>query len=128
MTVRTLAQIAAFLQATPSSFNGLTAAQKQDFLDTLVPTVAGFDGAHRAWFGDWWLVCVQADVDAMNAVLPANVRVSPVTYLGVLYLNIDLATDCMNAGDTYAAARPTLRTLVMTNVPNLASLLPQTPL
>lgn len=125
MTVRTLIQIAAFLQATPSSFNDLTAPQKQDFIDTLAPKVNGFDGQQRPWFGDWWLVCTQADVDAMNALLPSGVRVAAVSYLGVKYLNIDLATDCMSADSTYFAARSVLRTLVCTNIPNLRSLLPQ---
>jgi hypothetical protein len=123
MTVRTLAQVAAFLTVTPVSYNDLTAQQKQDFSDTLAP-FNGFSGGQRAWFGDWWFACTQAQVDTMNAALPAKVRVQPARYLGVLYLNIDLATDCLNAGDTYAAARPVLRTLVCTNIPNLASLLP----
>lgn len=116
MTVRTLAQVAAFLTAGPVSYNDLTAQQKQDFSDTLAPKVQGFDGQQRPWFKDWWFACTQANVDAINAALPARVRVAAVNYLGTLYLNIDLATDCLNAGDTYFAARPILRALICTNV------------
>jgi hypothetical protein len=120
----TLAELAVILKASPKSWNDLTAQQKLDFRDTLAPKVAGFDGQQRTWFGDWWMACTQAQVDAMNAALPPSVRVAPVSYLGQLYVNIDLATDCMGANDTYAAARPVLRTLVCTNVPNLPALLP----
>lgn len=119
----TLSELATLLKASPKSYNDLTAPQKQDFRDTLSPKVAGFDGQQRAWFGDWWLACVQADVNTINAALPANTRVASVSYLGVLYLNIDLGTDCMQSGDTYFAARATLRTLVCTNIPGLAALL-----
>lgn len=125
MTVRTLAQIAAFLQATPSSYDSLTASQKTDLRDTLAAKLTGFDGEQRAWFRDWWFQCTQANVDAMNAALPASTRVSAVAYDNKLWLNVDLVTDCMNAGDTYFACRSVLRTLVMTNVPNLPDLLPQ---
>jgi hypothetical protein len=125
MTVRTLAQIAAFLQATPSSYDMLTASQKTDLRDTLAPKIAGFDGQQRAWFRDWWFECTQAQVNAANALLPTRVRLSPVAYNSKLWLNIDIATDCITAGETYYPARSVLRTLVMTNVPNLPDLLPQ---
>ncbi len=124
MTVLTLPQLATTIVG--NSFNSLSAQSKQDFIDTLKPKVQGFDGTTRSWFGDWWLLTTQAQLDAMNAALPGNTRVYAVSYLGSLYLNIDLCTDCVNAGDTYVAARPTLRALVFTNIPNLASLLPQT--
>jgi hypothetical protein len=126
LTVRTLAQIAAFLIATPSSYDGLTAGQKTDLRDTLAPKIAGFDGQQRTWFRDWWFVATPAQIASANALLPAKVRLSGVTYLGTTYLNIDIATDCINAGETYYPARSVLRTLVMTNVPNLPDLLPQT--
>jgi hypothetical protein len=122
MTALTLPQLATVLVG--NSFNSLTAQQKIDFRDTLAPKVTGFDGQQRAWFGDWWLLCTQAQVDAMNAALPPNTRVWAVTYLGNMYLNIDLGTDATNLGDTYFATRTTLRALVFTNIPNLASLLP----
>lgn len=125
MTTLTLPQLAATLIG--NSFNSLTAQQKIDFRDTLAPKLAGFDGQQRAWFGDWWLLCTQPQVDAMNAALPAGTRVAPVAYLGNLYLNIDLGTDATSLGDTYFATRATLRALVFTNIPNLASLLPQSP-
>lgn len=121
----TLSELAALLKAGPKSYNDLTAAQKLDFRDTLAPKIAGFDGQQRAWFGDWWFTVTQANVDAINATLPPTTRVSAVSYLGVLYLGMDLCTDCMQSGDTYFAARSILRTLVCTNVPNLASLLPR---
>lgn len=123
MTTLTLPQLAAVLVG--QSFNSLTAQQKIDFRDTLAPKVAGFDGQQRAWFGDWWMLCTQAQVDAINAALPANTRVATVTYLGSQYLNIDLGTDSTSLGDTYFAGRATLRALVFTNILNLASLLPQ---
>lgn len=119
----TLSELATLLKASPKSWNDLTAAQKLDFRDTLAPKIDGFDGAQRAWFRDWWFICTQANVDAMNALLPANVRVAAVSYLGVLYLDIDLATDCMNLTDTYGAARSVIRTLICTNVPNLPDLI-----
>lgn len=121
----TLGELATLLRASPKSWNDLTAAQKTDFRDTLAPRVNGFDGPQRNWFKDWWFICTQANVDAINALLPANVRVEPVTYLGIKYLNIDLATDCMQLTDTYGPARPVIRTLVCTNVPNLPDLLPK---
>lgn len=124
MTVLTMAQLA--LVVKDKSWDLLTAAQRIDFRDTLAPKLDGFDGQQRAWFRDWWFACTQADVDAMNAALPASVRIGAVSYLGQLYINVDLATDCMQAGDTYAAARPVLRTLILRNVPNLPDLLPQT--
>lgn len=125
MTVLTLAQLATVVSG--KSWDTLTAAQRTDVRDTLGPKIAGFDGQQRAWFRDWWFACTQANVDAMNALLPPNVRVEAVSYLSVLYLNIDLITDCIQAGDTYFAARSVLRTLVCTNVPNLPDLLPQAP-
>jgi hypothetical protein len=120
----TLAEVATLLKSAPKSWNDLTAQEKQDVGAALRP-VLGFDGQQRAWFGDWWFTCTQANVDAMNAALPAGTRVGAVSYLGTLYLGMDLATDCMQAGDTYAAVRPVLRTLVCTNIPNLPSLLPK---
>lgn len=125
MTVRTLAQIATVLKATPLSYDAMSASQKEDFRDTLRPRLIGFDGEQRAWFRDWWFVATQPQVDAMNAALPVNVRVAPVAYNSTLYLNIDLATDCLQAADTYFAARPVLRALVITFVPGLPDLLPQ---
>jgi hypothetical protein len=123
MTVLTLSQLATMV--VNKSWDLLTPSQRTDFRDTVAPKLEGFDGQQRAWFRDWWFACTQAQVDTMNAALPASVRVSPVSHLGQLYLNIDLATDCMQAGDTYAAARPVLRTLICTNIPNLPDLLPK---
>jgi hypothetical protein len=115
----TLAQVATFLKATPSSYDSLTTAQKADLRDTLAPKLAGFDGAQRTWFKDWWLACTQVQIDAINATLPAKTRVSGILSGGVWYLNIDLATDCLQAGNTYFASRSILRTLVCTYVPGL---------
>lgn len=115
----TLGEIATLLKASPKSYNDLTTQQKQDVRDALAP-LSGFNAPQRAWFGDWWFACTQANVDAINAALPAKTRVAAVTYLGAKYLNVDLATDCMNSSDTYFGARTILRTLVFTNIPNLA--------
>lgn len=125
MTTLTLPQLASIVNG--KSFNALTAQEKIDFRDTLAPKLAGFDGQQRAWFGDWWLLCTQAQIDAMNAALPSNTRVAAATYLGSQYLNIDLSTDCTSLGDTYFAARATLRGVVFTNIPGLADLLPKAP-
>lgn len=121
----TLSEVATLLKSAPKSWNDLTAQEKTDVGAALKPFL-GFDAPQRAWFGDWWFACTQAQVDTMNAALPARTRIAAVLYQGTLYLNMDLATDCMGAGDTYAAARPTLRTLICTNIPNLADLLPKT--
>lgn len=112
----TLSELATLLNTPPpKSYNDLTAQQKQDVLDVLAP-LSGFDAPQRAWFKNWWLICTAADITNMNAVLPANTRVAPLNYLGTLYLNIDLATDCMGPGATYLAARSIIRTLVCKNV------------
>lgn len=51
-----------------------------------------------------WLACTQADVDAINALLPADTRVGPLTDAnGDLFLGADLLTDC-GEGQTYGAA------------------------
>lgn len=118
----TLSQLAAALVG--KSFNDLSAQQKLDFRDTLAP-LAGFSSPQRAWFGDWWFACTQDQVDAMNAALPRTTQVMAVSYLGQLYLNVDLGTDSSNLRDTYFAARATLRALAFTNVQNLVALLPQ---
>lgn len=119
----TLQQVATFLRASPKSYDTLTAGQKTTFREVLAPKLAGFDGEQRTWFRDWWFVATQAQVDAINAALPRNVQVQPVLYNGTLYLNIDIATDCLQSGDTYFAARSVFRALVCTNVPNLPDLL-----
>lgn len=111
----TLAQLATLLKASPKSFNALTSQQKADMLDALRP-LSGFDASQRSWFEDWWFVCTQAQVDAINALLPASVRVDPTSFGGALYLSTDLATDCANQKDTYFAARSVIRTLVCANV------------
>jgi hypothetical protein len=112
----TLAQVATFLKATPSSWDMLTAAQKQNARDSLLPKIQGFDGEQRTWFKNWWLVCTQTQVDQMNALLPAGVRVAPIAWAAKLYLSIDLLTDVINQGDTYYPARSVVRTLVCTFV------------
>jgi hypothetical protein len=110
----TLAQVATFLKATPSSWDMLTAAQKQNARDSLLPKIDGFDGEQRAWFKNWWLSCTQAQVDEMNTLLPSGIRVEPITWLGAKWLSIDLLTDVINTGDTYFPARSIVRTLVCT--------------
>lgn len=121
----TLQELATILKSGPKSWDTLTVQQRTDFRETLAPKIAGFDGQQRAWFRDWWFACTQANLDAMNASLPASIRVGAVSYLGQLYINIDLATDCMDAESTYALARPVLRTLICTNIPNLPDLIGQ---
>lgn len=113
----TLAQVATFLQATPSAWNDLTAGQKQNARDSMLPKINGFDGEQRAWFQNWWLgPCTQAQVNAINAALPPRTRVAPVTIAAQLYLNIDLLTDVINPSDTYYPARSTVATLVCRNL------------
>lgn len=112
----TLAAVATFLRASPKAWVDLTANQKDTARNVLLPKITGFDGEQRAWFKDWWMACTQAQVDTMNALLPANVRVAPKDISGSLYLNIDIITDVLNPGDTYYPARMTLRSLVFTNI------------
>lgn len=110
----TLQQIADFLKASPKAWVDLTAAQKQEAEATLLPKIAGFDGAQRAWFKDWWLACTAAQVASINSKLPAGTRVEPVTIAGKLYLSIDLVTDVIKPTDTYYPARSVIRLLVCT--------------
>lgn len=121
----TFSELAVLLNASPKSYNDLTAQQKLDVRDLLAP-LSGFNAPQKAWFGDWWMACTQVQVDNMNAALPVGVRIKAVSYLGLLYINIDVVTDCMGATDTYFGARPILRTLICTNIPGLADLLPKT--
>lgn len=119
----TLSELATILKASPKSYDLLTAQQKTDFRETLAPKIDGFEGPQRAWFRDWWFACSQAQLDTMNGLLPPNVRIEAVTYLGLKYISIDLSTDCFQLTDTYGPARSVIRTLICTNIPNLPDLL-----
>lgn len=59
-----------------------------------------------------WLGCTQDDVDAINALLPANTRVAPLIDIeGTLFLGADLLTDC-EEGQTYGNAESLIKTLL----------------
>jgi hypothetical protein len=109
----TLTQVATLLRG--KSWQDLTAAQKLEVREAIAPAVRGFTSAQRAWLNRWWLQCTQSDVDAINATLPASVRVSPTTINGTLYLGADLLTDAQ-AGETFYKARAILARLVVAEV------------
>jgi hypothetical protein len=79
----------------------------------LLPNPA-FVEEQRFWFARWWLACTQADVDAINAVLPESVQVAPIEIEGSLYLGSDLLTDSMQPGQTYYAAQAIVQGLICT--------------
>lgn len=112
----TLATLASTLQASPKSWDELTAPQQQDARDSMRPNAQGFNASHRTFFGGWWLLATSGQVTAINALLPARTRVAAISHLGLLYLNIDLLTDSPDPGQTYYAARTVIQTLKCTNV------------
>jgi hypothetical protein len=105
----TLAQVATLLRG--KKWNDLTNAQQLAVRAELAP-VLGFSGAQRNWLNRWWLQCTQADVDAINATLPAGTRVAPVDIGGVLHLGADLLTDAQQ-GETFYRARSILARLTI---------------
>jgi hypothetical protein len=115
----TLSEVATFLNASPRNWNAMTAQQRTDVLDAIKPGASGFNPAQRTWFKDWWLLCTPPNLAAINAALPARTRAGGLTNGGVTYLNIDLLTDCDQAGGTYFAARSVIQGLTCINAPGL---------
>lgn len=76
----------------------------------------GFSPEQRQWVAKWWLSCTQADVDAINATLPAGTRVEAISINGGLYLGCDLLTDMASQKSTYYKARRILDRLTWTNI------------
>jgi hypothetical protein len=105
----TLSQVATLLRG--KSWQDLTAQQKADVREVLAPA-QGFTSGQRAWLNRWWLTVTQSDVAAINATLPASIRVVPTTINGTLYLGADLLTDAQ-AGETFYKARAILARLVV---------------
>lgn len=77
---------------------------------------AGFSDEQRHWLSRWWLACTQADVDAINALLPVHTQVAATEIGGALYLGGDLLTDSLTPAGTYWPARDVLHRLVCTYI------------
>lgn len=105
----TLAQLVAAQKADPQTFKGLTPAQRTAVKAALQP-VDGFTDDQRYWLSCWWLQCTQADVDAINAALPAGTQVAPLSLGGLLYLGSDLLTDLV----TYSKVKTVLQGMTPT--------------
>jgi hypothetical protein len=73
-----------------------------------------FADDQRYWFQRWWLACTQADVDAINALLPSSVQVSSLEWNGGLYLGSDLLTDSLLPEQMYFAAQSVIQGLICT--------------
>lgn len=97
----------------PLAFSGLTAQQQADVVTLLKNGVQGFSAPQRAFFANCWFTPTQAQIDAMNALLPPQTRLSARPIGGVLYLCSDILTDCMTVGSTYHAVLPILKDVPM---------------
>lgn len=111
----TLSELSDQIAAANTSWNGLSAALRQEFGAIARARIReAFNDPQRDFFAKWWLRVTAAQVTAGNALLPPNVRVTARRANdGLLYVNADLLTDCQD-GETYAAAKNALqaRTLV----------------
>lgn len=108
-----LAQLVAAQKSDPTTFSKLAPADLDGVKTELVPNdKQAFTADQRFWLERWWLPCTKADVDSINALLPANTRVEPLNSAGSLYLCADLKTDSKN----YGKASAILAALPMTNL------------
>lgn len=103
------------IRATPIAWRDIPQDQRAVAAASLLPA-DGFTDEQRYFLKRWWLACTQSDVDAMNALLPASVQVSPIEVAGVLYVCGDLLTDALTPGNTYHPALSVLETLVCTYI------------
>lgn len=111
----TITDLGDLLRASPMAWRDIPAEQRTVAEAALLPPAGqGFDAQQRDWLAHWWLACTQADVEAVNAVLPVGVRVSPLEVDGALYLGADLLTDALTADGTYHAALSVLEGLICT--------------
>lgn len=111
----TLTEVGDALRAAPTAWRNIPAEYKAVAEQALLPNPAFIDD-QRYWFARWWLACTQADVDAINAALPAGVQVAPLEWAGALYLGSDLLTDSMQPGQMYYPAQATIQSLVCTYI------------
>jgi hypothetical protein len=115
----TLSEVATFLNASPRNWNAMTAQQRTDVLDAIKPGINGFNISQRTWFKDWWLLCPPPNLVTINASLPSQTRAEGISNGGVIYLNIDLLTDCNESDNTYFAAKIHLQGLNCVHMPGL---------
>ncbi len=108
----TITELGDFIRANPCAWNQLTADQQAVAKAALLPGPNGFTAEQRDLLNKWWLRCTQSQVDAMNASLPSDTRVSPITVDGLMYVGGDLLTDSLNADGMYFPASSILQSLV----------------
>lgn len=107
----TLTELGDFLRANPTAWKDIPEANKAVAHDALMPNPA-FAEDQRYWFARWRLACTQADVDAINALLPTHLRVQAVTRDGILTLGSDLLTDSLDSSGNYYPAQSLIQSLV----------------
>lgn len=108
-----IAEIGDQLRLQPRAWQDIPEPARIELAAELMPRGA-FTDTQRYYLARWWLACTQAEVDAINAVLPSGTRVGPVEVRGQLYLGGDLLTDALAPGSTYHPALPLLERLVCT--------------
>lgn len=111
----TLTEVGDMLRATPMPWRDIPPEDRAVVEALLLPQPGGFVDGQRHWFARWWLACTQADVDAINAVLPDAVRVAAVDVGGAMYLGSDLLTDSMQPGQMYYSAQGIIQGLTCVN-------------
>lgn len=94
----------------PKAWKDIPPVERGIAMQALMPA-KGFNEQQKAYLRRWWLECTQADVDAINAALPASVRVEPITQGGKLFICGDLLTDAIEPGSTYGAALAVIESL-----------------
>lgn len=109
----TVAQLQVVL-ANPITFDQLSAQQQSDAIDTIqnAPNQP-FTTAQIALFADCWFLPTQAQVDAMNRLLPDWVRLGVYTIGATLCVCMDVLAECANPASPFAALLPTLKTIPM---------------
>jgi hypothetical protein len=107
----TLSELGAAIRANPCAWKDIPADQQAIARAALIPS-GHFTAEQRTLLSCWWLQCTQDDVDAINALLPANTRVSTIQVEGLQYLSGYLLTDSLTEGNTYFAATERLQSLV----------------
>lgn len=103
------------IRTNPRPWNDLTSTEQAVLQAALMPGVDGFTDEQRAYLGRWWLQCTQADVDAVNALIPPpeNTVITARTGLdGNLYLSADLLSDALQ-GKALSHTLDILKTLVL---------------
>lgn len=107
----TLTELGDAIRANPAAWRDIPDAQRAVAEAGLLPQ-NGFSDEQQHLLQRWWLSCTQSDVDAINSMLPDDVRVQAIDVSGALYVCGDLLTDALTAGNTYHPALSVLETLV----------------